>query len=494
MSETIVPPGTEAAGDARLASTTRYVAWYARHTPNAAASVEHGVTVSYRHLAADLIGCVRAFEASGVRPGMLVGIETSLRYQQLLLLLACEATGAAATALTADPDDTMLRHCDIVFSGGAVPGAIGIPSVWSADRTLSEAGPRLLERPIAAGQIARIARTSGTTGRPKAMPMTRATQQLRIVRTMERVAADISPNPRFLCLYSLAVGSICVRVLGVLQHGGTVLFAAGDQADALLAAARANYAVFAVGDIARLVENSKLPPYDIAPRIEVFGAAVSPALRRRLRERLSARVSNKYSSNETNPVAIMGDDNVGTLCQGVEVRIVDEEGREVAAGDSGIIRVRSETMVHGYFDDPALTAASFIDGWFHTGDVGLMPAPGRLLVLGRADGMLNIGGVKVPPAPIEAELNQIEGIRDAVVMSIPDRHCVGVLLAAIETGAVPPPLDAMQSAGEILARHVGGFTIMPLRSLPRTRSGKIQRQEIEAMFRRAPPGELIVVG
>jgi acyl-coenzyme A synthetase/AMP-(fatty) acid ligase len=52
----------------------------------------------------------------------------------------------------------------------------------------------------------------------------------------------------------------------------------------------------------------------------------------------------------------------------------------------------------------------------------------------------------------------------------------------------------MQSAGEILARHVGGFTIMPLRSLPRTRSGKIQRQEIEAMFRRAPPGELIVVG
>jgi acyl-coenzyme A synthetase/AMP-(fatty) acid ligase len=190
----------------------------------------------------------------------------------------------------------------------------------------------------------------------------------------------------------------------------------------------------------------------------------------------------------------MGDDNVGTLCQGVEVRIVDEAGREVAAGESGIIRVRSETMVHLYFDDPELTAASFIDGWFQTGDVGLMPSPGRLLILGRADGMLNIGGVKVPPAPIEAGIKLIEGVRDAIVMSIRSRNEVDVLLAAIETAAVPPRLDAMQRAGEILARHAGAFTIMPLPSLPRTPSGKIQREEIEAIFRRAAPGTLIVVG
>jgi acyl-coenzyme A synthetase/AMP-(fatty) acid ligase len=390
-----------------------------------------------------------------------------------------------------------------------MPGAIDIPPAWSdggewsggewsggewSGGAWSGGGLGLLERPAAAEQIARVVRTSGTTGRPKAMPMTRATQQLRIARTMERVAADILPNPRFLCLYNLSVGPICARVLGILQYGGTVLFAAGDQADALLAEGRANYAVFAVGDIARLVESAERPPYPSAPRIEVFGAAVSPALRHRVRERLNARVSNKYSSNETNPVAIMGDDNVGTLCQGVEVRIVDEDGREVAAGESGIIRVRSETMVHGYFDDPALTAASFIDGWFQTGDVGLIPAPGRLLILGRADGMLNIGGVKVPPAPIEAEIRRIDGVRDAVVMSIRSRNEIGVLLAAIETAVIPPPLDTMQSAGEILAHHVGAFTIMPVPALPRTSSGKVRRDEIEAIFRRAPARDLIVVG
>ena len=78
--------------------------------------------------------------------------------------------------------------------------------------------------------------------------------------------------------------------------------------------------------------------------------------------------------------------------------------------------------------------------------------------------MLNIGGVKVAPAPIEAEIKRIEGIRDAVIMSIAGLHEAGVLLAALEFDIMPPPLSAMQSAGEILARHVAGFTMMPARS------------------------------
>jgi acyl-coenzyme A synthetase/AMP-(fatty) acid ligase len=492
MTGTIPASFTEASRIGELASTAHYVAWHARHTPNAAAIVEDGVTLSYRHVASDLVGCARALGALGVRPGALVGIDTSLRYQQLLLLLACEATGTTATSLTADQNDTMRGHCDIVFSDDATQGAVAIPARWTS-MTAIETGLAVLERPIAPDLIARIVRTSGSTGRPKAMPMTHATQQLRIVRTMERVAVDILPRPRFLCLYSLSVGAICVRVLGVLRHGGTVLFATGDQADQLLAAGVANYAVFATGDMERLAEHSIHAPYRTAPRIEVFGAAVSPNARRRLRDRLNARVSNKYSSNETNPIAIMDDDNVGTLCSGVEARIVDGDGREVAQGETGVIRVKSETMVHGYFDDPELTAACFFDGWFQTGDLGVMLSPGRLLVMGRADGVLNIGGVKVAPAPIEAEIKRIEGIRDAVIMSIAGLHEAGVLLAALEFDIMPPPLSAMQSAGEILARHVAGFTMMPARSLPRTQSGKIQRQEIEAMFRRAPPGELIVV-
>ena len=225
----------------------------------------------------------------------------------------------------------------------------------------------------------------------------------------------------------------------------------------------------------------------------LFGAAVSSRLRQQVRERLNAHVDNPYSASETNPIAMIDDDNVGTLCLGVEVRIVDEAGQNVPRGEAGIIRVRTETMVHGYFNDPEMTAASFIDGWYQTSDIGFVPEPGKLVVLGRADDMLNIGGVKVAPSPIEARLNLIDGISDSVVMRITNPNEVGILVAAVEIESDSPPLDAMQRVGTVLSEHVGNFVIMPLRRFPRTDSGKIKRQEIEAAFHQRPARDLIVV-
>lgn len=70
-------------------------------------------------------------------------------------------------------------------------------------------------------------------------------------------------------------------------------------------------------------------------------------------------------------MACVGDDNVGVLCPGAEVRIVDEAGQDKPTGKSGLILVKTETMVDGYHDDPALTAARFVAGWFHTRDLGI---------------------------------------------------------------------------------------------------------------------------
>jgi acyl-coenzyme A synthetase/AMP-(fatty) acid ligase len=481
-----------------LSSTSRYVAWYARHTPETVAIVDSGSPVNWRNLAMGVIRCIMALKELGVGTGALVGLRMSERYPQLLLMLACEVAGATATSLTMDDlvnGGDIVRHCDFIFADGApdsvrpatLPGKlIAVTPDWVARLLAAPVHSGLLailDREIPPEQIARIVRTSGTTGRPKAMPMTHATQQLRVVRTIDRVAGDILPNPRFLCLYGLAVGSVYVRVLGVLQHGGTVFFTVGEAVDSLIASGAVNYATFTLGDIERTVRHFGPASRRYKLHIEVFGATVAAPLRRQIRDRLNAQITNKYSANETNPIAVIGDDNVGTLYPGVEVRIIGPDGADAATGEPGLIRVRTETMVHGYFNDQALTEACFIDGWYQTSDIGAMPAPGRLVLLGRSDDMLNIGGVKVAPSPLEARLKQIKGVSDAVVMSITNANEVGILLAAAETGGASLTEDVARPMGAVLAEYRLPFEIMPMWVFPRTETGKIKRHEIEATYR-----------
>ncbi len=361
-----------------LSSTARCIAWHARVTPEATAIVDLGVHLTYRALAADLVRCVRALEALAVRPGMLVGIQTPDRYLQLLLSLACEVTGAAVTALTQTDlsgGDDMIRYCDLVLAeqvpvAAQPPATVILSSDWLAGLPVSpvhEQHSVLLDREIAPGQVMRIVRTSGTTGRPKAMPMTNATQQLRVIRTIGRVAQDMLPNPRFLCLYNLTIGPIYARALGVLQHGGTILLTAEEFVLGLIASGVANYAALAVGDIERMIQRAEPPAAGHGLHIEVFGAVLVPRLRRQIAQRLNAQVISKYSSNETNAIAIFDEDNLGTLCEGVDVHIVDAAGRNLPFGESGTIRVQSEAMVHGYFNEPAMTAAALF-GWAGAAD------------------------------------------------------------------------------------------------------------------------------
>jgi acyl-coenzyme A synthetase/AMP-(fatty) acid ligase len=246
-----------------------------------------------------------------------------------------------------------------------------------------------------------------------------------------------------------------------------------------------NYASYAVGDIERAIEGAEPLISEENVRIEVFGAAVSARLRRKIRDVLNAKLVSKYSSNETNVIATVDDDNVGTLFPGVEARIVDCSGRDVTAGEAGLIQVKTETMVSGYFNDEAMTNAAFINGWYLTGDLGVMPEPGKLIVLGRADSMLNVGGLKVAPARIEDELKSIDGVRDAAVMSVVNENGVGVLVAAVETAGGRPSSDLSRRIGNVLSSFAPAFEMMTTsRSLPRTATGKVERHQIEAAFRR----------
>jgi acyl-coenzyme A synthetase/AMP-(fatty) acid ligase len=271
------------------------------------------------------------------------------------------------------------------------------------------------------------------------------------------------------------------RRRGVLYHGGTVHFAVRNEVD-LINTAAVNYAIFLNGDADDIVKSGAAPPSGHKVCIEVFGASVAPALRDRIRRQFKSGIWNTYASNETNVIAVLDDDNVGTLERGMEVRLVDEQGADVAPGQTGRIRVRGDTMVDCYFNAPELTRACFIDGWFQTNDLGSQPAPGKLLLHGRVDEVLNIGGVKVPTAPIEHRIRQIDGVSDAVLVSINNSRNVGILLVAVETATLEMA-ELEEKISPVLALHRITYSLMLSRSLPRTRTGKVMRHAIEAEFR-----------
>jgi acyl-coenzyme A synthetase/AMP-(fatty) acid ligase len=474
-----------------LHSTPRYIAWHARHAPGEPAIIKGRHVISYAGFAADLVRCVRALGLLDIAPRMLIGIEHADQYAHLILLLACEAIGAATVSLTrneATRADHLRRYCDLILSNepNARPRTRKISAGWlsAVPAPVAEGDLTLLERDVTAELPARIITSSGTTGPPKAIMLDRATMGLRLTRANERLPAEMPAKPRLLFAYQLVLGGICMRVLSTLRLGGAIVFAGQRDIWDLIGEGAVDHVLITAGELERAIEHARRPPDGHVLHVGVFGAALPARLRAQVRERLDASMACPYATTETETIALMDGDGTGSLCPGVEIRVVDEAGIAVDRGESGTICVRSDTMAKGYFKDPERTAASFVDGWYRTGDLGFEPEPGRLAVLGRADDLLNIGGLKIAPAPIEAALKRIAGVSDAAVLSIATPGMVDRLLAAVEIGADGPPPEIAEQIRRVVPAHVGAFDIMWLVSFPRTESNKVRRHDIAGLFRR----------
>ena len=460
--------------------------------PSATAIIDHARQVSYGEFAADLARVVVFLEQQGVAPGALVGVELLQdRYVHLVLLLACEVIGAPTTYLVVDTptgSDPVLSHCSVFIAQD--PAGFGAPakSIRIGDDFLSarRAEPPLsepldvLRRKLDPAQITRIVRTSGTTGRPKAIALTNQVAQRTIDGLMQRIHPDVLPAMRFLCVYNFGLRGVYLKVLGTLQHGVTIVLAAEQRVPWLLGTGLINYLLLTVGDADRLVELCAPLSGGEGPEVDLIGARVGPRLRALIADRIGRRIGLRYSSNETATIADARQDDVYVLVEGAEARIVDPDDRDVRPGQTGLILIRTRTMIDGYFNDPAQTAVSFVDGWFRTNDLGSIPEPGRLMVLGRADDMLNIGGEKVAPGPLEDRIKAFPGVRDAVLIAPPSATDVGRLVVAVacDGGRLPPGLDA--EARRLVPLSIQKIFVLPLASFPRTETGKVRRSEIEA--------------
>lgn len=473
------------------ATTFDFLEYLAIVDPERVALVNPGESFSYGQFHADAMRFSSALAEQGVSRGQIVLVSHAHIYVHWLLLLACENIGAISVSYptrAAIESSRVLARADHIFAGEDPPAGVGVrraiftrvdqgwlQAVFRKSRAEVDGHPRLI---LGMDEPQRITHSSGTTGGQKAMLLHRGAQEAKLMYYAQ--SADYANDERFLLTMPFSVNSAYLRATLCLRCGARVVV--GPLVWAIRAQA-ITYLEVLPGRLEKFI--GELPGDFVKPprlTVKVIGAPLGTQLRERSLRLLCTRISCRYATNEVWPIAIdMDEGGTGTVIAGVEAKIVDEHGEEPALGQAGHIAVRSATMIDGYFDDPAATQRHFRGGWFLTGDLGRLPHPRRLMVLGRNDEVLNRGGLKCFPAAIEAGLKMIDGVVDAGVTSISSGQAIDDLCVALvqETGAdARAVLEAVRVATAGWQRVV----VKTVGELPRTGNGKLSRTVLRRMF------------
>ncbi|HSA52013.1 MAG TPA: AMP-binding protein, partial [Yinghuangia sp.] len=177
----------------------------------------------------------------------------------------------------------------------------------------------------------------------------------------------------------------------------------------------------------------------------------------------------------------------GRVIPDVEVRLVDDDGDEVPAGQPGEILVRGYNVTRGYWDDPEATAEAIdADGWLRTGDVGRFDEAGNLAIVDRKKEMFIVGGFNAYPAEIEKILLTHEPIAQAAVIGVPDQRMgeVGCAFVVAAPGHELTEADVIAWARANMANYKVPRHVRFVDQLPRNASQKVLKHELRSLFTR----------
>ncbi len=172
--------------------------------------------------------------------------------------------------------------------------------------------------------------------------------------------------------------------------------------------------------------------------------------------------------------------SAGREAVGAEIRIVDDEGADLPAGDIGEVLIRSRSVISGYWNNPQETAAAIRDGWFYTGDLGFLDEDRYLFIVDRKKDMVISGGVNIYTKEVETVLYRHPAVREAAVFALPDDEW-----GEIVTAAVSLRIGQSASEGELIDFCKGQMAsfkkpkrVVFLDELPKNPSGKILKREL----------------
>ena len=342
-----------------------------------------------------------------------------------------------------------------------------------------------------AEDVALVLHTSGTTSRPKIVPLTHGN----VCASARNIQATLRLEPTDVCLNVMPlfhIHGLVAAVLATLGRGASVFATPGFDAlrffgwlddarptwytavptmhQAILARAKRNREVIERCTL-RFIRSSSssLPPQVLQELEETFGVPVVEAY-------AMTEASHQMTCNQLPP----GQRKPGTVgcAAGPEVAIMDESRpRLLPRGETGEVVIRGDNVTRGYENNPRANAECFVDGWFRTGDQGVMDEDGYLTITGRLKEIINRGGEKISPREVDDVLMDHEAIQQVVTFAIPHRSLGEDVAAAVvlRDGAAADERDIRAFA----AKHLAGFKVprkvIILDEIPKGATGKLQR-------------------
>jgi long-chain acyl-CoA synthetase len=365
---------------------------------------------------------------------------------------------------------------------------------------LASAEPQSEPLDRAAEDTAVILYTSGTTGKPKGAELTHANLR-RNCLTAASTLAELSGDDVLLGALPLfhSFGQTCTMNAAVAGGATVTMLPRFDPDKALEIIERDRVTIFQGvptmyngmlhSELAGTADTSTL-------RLCMSGGAAMPAeLMRAFEKRFGCIILEGYGLSETSPVASFNHPDrerkpgsIGTPIEGVEMKVVDDQGGEVPQGEIGEIVIRGHNIMKGYWERPDATAEAITEGgWFHSGDMARVDEDGYFFIVDRKKELIIRGGYNVYPREVEEVLYEHPAVQEAAVIGVPD-EALGEEVGAAVVLKQGADVDAEQLKAyvkEQVAAYKYPRKLWFLDELPKGPTGKILKREISAPERAA---------
>ncbi len=504
--------------------------------PDRIAVVDGNVQITYAALVEQVGEAARALLAAGIGPGDRVALWAPNSARWIVAALAVQSVGAAfvpintrykpaeaayplsftgaklmfvangfmgvdgeaAVGLAVEAGVQALRIVDIQAPDDA---ARSWENFLSEGRSVSEARWRAAVEAVAADDVCDIMFTSGSSGRPKAVPH-RHGATLRQTRNTVAENGNLEGDRYLIVNPFFHVFGYTGGWLPALLVGATVYPMPVFEVDAVLELIQRERISYFPGPptiFHSILEHPRLNEFDVTSlRLSLTGASDVPVelIHRMLDELTFERVIQAYGMTEcgTATYTLPNADpetvatTIGVPCTDLEVRIVGPDNEPLPANEPGEIAVRGYAVMSGYLDDPGATAEAIdADGWLHTGDRGVCDDRGNFRILGRIGDMIIVGGFNVYPAEVEEALRQHPDVEDAAVIGVPDAR-MGQVACAFVIGRQSDEGRYLIDADELIAwsrdrianfkvpRYVENIDVFPL-----TGSNKVSKVDLREL-------------
>lgn len=485
------------------------IAKVAAERPNTIAVVEDDQRLSYAALYAEAGSLAVLLAAEGVGVGDRVAVMLANGVDAVRAVVAILRLGAVLVAVgtrsRAPELDYICADCtpsaiiygpefaDVIAATPAAPAARYDVSAseWRSAIARNDAYPSssLADE----DDLFAILYTSGTTGKPKGAMLTHLGAIHSCLHWRDAFGLGAEERTLF-CVPWAHVSGLCGVLMPFLYLGGTLIMLPEFKRRTALEIAekeRITHALMVPAMYGLCLLEPDLAQFDLKSwRIAAYGGAPmpEPTIARFAASFPWLAMCNAYGATETtSPATIMppGEgtaraDSIGRVVRCGDIKVRDEMGHEVAPGTDGEFWIAGPMVVPGYWRNPNATSASFVDGYWKSGDIGSIDAEGYVRIADRKKDMIIRGGFKIYPAEVESVLAGLDGVVEAAVVGRADEILGEAVVAFVtaEGDQLTPDRVRAWCAERLSDYKVPAEVLIDIAALPRNANGKIQKAEL----------------